>query len=114
MRVRLVREPDDVDDPNAIAVLTETGLAVGYVDRTRAIRMAPVLDRFLQGLAAKREFAGCMVEVRCTAVAWADWDPADSAQAQGTDGAAAIGMTLLVDDRSLGIKLAAPEIPALV
>jgi hypothetical protein len=28
--------------------------------------------------------------------------------------AAAIGMTLLVDDRDLGIKLAAPAIPALV
>jgi hypothetical protein len=122
MRVRLVREPDDVDDPNAIAVLTEAGLAVGYVDRTRAIRMAPVLDRFLQSLAAKREFAGCAVEVRCTAVAWAEWDPADAAQAEGTDVAqaegtdvpAAIGMTLLVDDRDLGIKLAAPAIPALV
>jgi len=110
MRVRLVREPDDPDDPNTIAVLIEDGVPVGHVDRTRAIRMAPALDRFLGELGAKREFGGYDIDVRCTAVAWAEWDDAPP----GSTDTVAVGMTLLVDDHDLGIKLAAPELPALV
>jgi hypothetical protein len=114
LRVRLVRAPDDPDDPNTIVVETEAGRTIGYVDRRRAIRMAPSLDRFLRDLAAKREFADCVVDVRCTAVAWAEWDVRLPASPRTIDAPAAVGMTLLVDDRSLGIKLAAPELPALV
>ncbi len=114
LRVRLVRVSDDPDDPNTIAVETEVGRTIGYVDRRRAIRMAPSLDRFLRNLATKREFAGCVVDIRCTAVAWAEWDVRVPTTPQTADAPAAVGMTLLVDDRSLGIKLAAPELPALV
>jgi len=114
MRVRLVRAPDDPDDPNTIAVETAAGRTIGYVDRRRAIRMAPALDRFLVTLTTKREFAGCVIDVRCTAVAWAEWDVCAPASVRTADAPAAVGMTLLVDDRSLGIKLAAPELPALV
>ena len=114
MRVRLVREPDDPDDPNTIAVETEAGRTIGHIDRRRAIRIAPALDRFLVDLAAKREFADCVIDVRCTAVARAEWDGCVPASTQTADRPAAVGMTLLVDDRSLGIKLAAPELPALV
>lgn len=112
LRVRLVRDPDDPDDYNTIAVLTDDGQALGYVDRTRAIRMAPILDRYLRELGSKRVFAGCDIDVRCTAVAWAEWD--DDAPPGSTDAPAVVGMTLLVDDHHLEIKLAAPELPALV
>lgn len=112
MRVRLVRAPDDPDDPNRIAVLTESGWTVGDVDRTRAIRIAPALDRFVRDLTAKRAFARCALEVRCTAVAWAEWDPGGAADAD--DCPTEVGMVLLVDDRDLAIAPAVPEIPARV
>jgi len=110
MRVRLVREPDDPDDPNRIGVFTMHAQRVGDVDRRRAIRIAPAIDRYLRGLRARPEFAHCALEICCTAIAWAEWDPIATADAEP----AAAGMTLLIDDRDLGFTLAVPELPALV
>jgi hypothetical protein len=43
--VRLVREPDNVYDPNAIAVYAENSTRVaGYVPKGQARRLAPLLD----------------------------------------------------------------------
>jgi hypothetical protein len=110
MRVRLVREPDDPDDPNRIAVLTMHQERIGDVDRRRAIRIAPAIDRYLAGLRARPEFADYALEICCTAIAWAEWDPTAAADAEP----AAVGVTLLIDDRDLGFTLAVPELPALV
>jgi hypothetical protein len=45
VRMRLVREPDNAHDSNAIAVFDGTGVGpIGYVDRDRAKRMARSMD----------------------------------------------------------------------
>jgi hypothetical protein len=43
-RLVLVREPENVYDPNAIAVKTESGEKVGYIDRITAEDIARGLD----------------------------------------------------------------------
>lgn len=43
-RVRLVREPDNPHDPNAIAVYAESALLAGYVSRGYAKRLAKLMD----------------------------------------------------------------------
>ena len=42
--VRLRREPDDADDPNAILVLSERGVPIGYVEPKGAAILAPIID----------------------------------------------------------------------
>lgn len=43
--LRLVREPKNLHDPNAIAIVTERGIRVGYLGRRYAMVWAGKLDR---------------------------------------------------------------------
>jgi hypothetical protein len=44
MQVRLVREPDNPVDSNAIQIVLENGDVAGYMPRSEAEEVAPVLD----------------------------------------------------------------------
>lgn len=44
-RLGLKREPDNAHDPNAIAVVDDSGRPVAYLPRDMAARLAPVMDR---------------------------------------------------------------------
>lgn len=44
-KLKLVREPANEFDPNAIAVLSERGKILGYVNKGNAARMAKLLDK---------------------------------------------------------------------
>lgn len=106
VKVRLVREPDDPDDPNAIAVLTEGGVLLGHVARSSARRMAPVIDTVLREIAAKREYRGCTVDVCCTAFVSAEWNDLDDVDdAEDIHVPALLEFTLLVDDGGLSWKI---------
>jgi len=112
IRVRLVREHEDPDDPNAIAVLGDAGEWIGQVCRESARRMAPAIDSALCAIAAKRSFKGCAVDIYCTALVVAGWDGAcDDA---GADAPGVLEVTLLVDDGDLGLTVTAPAIPICV
>lgn len=57
--VRLVREPDNVHDPSAIAVYAQTGRSqVGYVPASQAKRLAPLLDSGVDLVAVSTRGAG--------------------------------------------------------
>jgi hypothetical protein len=115
VRVWLVRRYDDLDDPHAIAVLTAAGRPIGRVSGVSARRMAPAIDCALAALAGKRAFKGCTVDVYCTALVVAEWDPRDDDWPDpGIDGPTCLEVTLLVDDVDLGLTLAAPDIPVCV
>ncbi len=115
VRVWLVRRYDDPDDPNAIAVLTAAGLPCGRVSGDSARRMAPAIDRALAELAGKRAFRGCTVDVYCTALVVAEWNPRDDGWPElRVDGPTRVEVILLVDDLDLGLTLAAPDIPVCV
>lgn len=43
-RLVLKREPENPHDPNAVAVLRESGAQIGYVSRRNAEWVAPLLD----------------------------------------------------------------------
>jgi hypothetical protein len=106
VKVRLVLEPDNPDDPNAIAVLTDGGVMVGHVGRPSARRMAPVIDTVLRSIAAKREFRRCAVDVYCTAFVSADWnDFEDLDEAGDKHEPSLLEVTLLLDDVDLGCKI---------
>lgn len=114
IRVRLVRDPEGRRDLDAIGVVTATGVMIGQVPRVSARRMAPALNRALEMIGSSRECAGCTIDVWCTAFVIAEWGPVDRAAAGAGDPPAFVGVTLLVDDGDLGIKLSAPELPVLV
>jgi len=42
--VRLVREPQNQHDPNAIKITIEDGLSIGYINRNLARKISPILD----------------------------------------------------------------------
>ncbi|MGP8241345.1 MAG: HIRAN domain-containing protein [Solirubrobacteraceae bacterium] len=111
VKVRLVLEPDNPDDPNAIAVLTDAGILVGHVRRSSARRMAPVIDTLLRSIAAKREFRGCTVDVSCAAWVSAEWkDLEDLNEDDDTHEPSWLGVTLLLDDVDLDCKISGREI----
>lgn len=43
-RLRLLREPDHMDDPQAILILTESGDKLGYVPRQDNVILARLMD----------------------------------------------------------------------
>jgi hypothetical protein len=114
VKVRLVREPTNPDDPNAIAVFSDAGNLVGHVRRSSARRMAPAIDSFLRSLAAKREFRGCALDLCCTAFVSAEWVDLASLD-RGEDGQepSVLDVTLLVDDGDLGFKISGRDIAVL-
>jgi hypothetical protein len=73
-KVRLVREPDNQYDPNAAAVVTDSGVMVGHVPKDTAKKIAPVLDGVLRRAAKKRK----SVDIYCSAYVVAEWDDLDS------------------------------------
>jgi hypothetical protein len=111
VKVRLVREPANPDDPNAIAVFTDAGIVIGHVRRSSARRMAPAIDTFLRSVAAKREFKGCAVDVYCTAFVSAEWiDLTNLDDSEDEHKPSWLDVTLLVDDGDLGFKISGRDI----
>jgi hypothetical protein len=109
VRVRLVREPDDPDDPNAIAVFTDAGILAGHVHRSSGRRMAPAIDTALRNIAAKREFKGCAVDVYCTAFVSAEWIDLEDLDEDEHE-PSVLDVTLLLDEVDLGCKISGPDI----
>jgi hypothetical protein len=111
VKVRLVREPTNPDDPDAIAVFADAGNLVGHVRRSSARRMAPAIDTFLRSLAAKREFRGCALDLYCTAMVSAEWvDLADVDRGEDEQEPSVLDVILLVDDGDLGFKISGRDI----
>ena len=73
IKVRLVREPDNPHDPNAIAVVSDNAGQLGYIPREFAAELAPGIDDFLRTVAAKRETSGQAVDFYCSAEVLAAW-----------------------------------------
>ncbi len=76
VKVRLVREPDNQYDPDAIAVWSDKHGHVGYVPKEIAADFGSAIDH-LRVLAAK-ELRGEALDVYCVAdlyAMWDDWDP---------------------------------------
>jgi single-stranded-DNA-specific exonuclease len=46
----LVRDPDNLYDPNAIKVMRGTGQQLGYLNRELAARITPILDDQCEGV----------------------------------------------------------------
>jgi hypothetical protein len=111
VKVRLVLEPDNPDDPNAIAVLTDAGILVGHVHHSSARRMAPRIDTVLRSIAAKREFKGCAIDVHCTAFASAAWNGLeDLDEDEDKHEPSLLEVTLLLDDIDLGYKISGRDL----
>lgn len=76
IKVRLVREPDNEYDPNAIAVWSDKHGHVGYVNRKAAAEIAPIIDRMR--VVAGKSLKGEALDVYCSAdlyATWDEWDP---------------------------------------
>lgn len=76
VKLRLVREPDNPHDANAIAVWSDKHGHVGYVPKEIAGELSPVIEE-LRVLAAN-ELQGEAMDFYCSAdlyAVWDDWDP---------------------------------------
>ncbi len=76
VKLRLVREPNNQYDTNAIAVWSDKHGHVGYVPKELAAELSPGLES-LRELAAK-ELRGDALDLYCSAdlyAEWNDWDP---------------------------------------
>ena len=78
VKLRLVREPGNQYDPNAVAVWSDKHGHVGYVPKGIASDLGPAIDE-LRVLAAN-ELHGEAMDFYCSAdlyAVWEDWDPED-------------------------------------
>ncbi len=80
VKLRLVREPGNQYDPNAVAVWSDKHGQVGYVPKAIAAELSPVINQLRE--IAGRELRGEALDLYCSAdlyAQWEDWvpDPAD-------------------------------------
>ena len=76
VKLRLVREPDNQYDPNAVAVWSDKHGHVGYVPKEIAAELSPAINQ-LRELAAK-PLGGEALDFYCSAdlyAQWDDWEP---------------------------------------
>ena len=74
LKIRLVREPENPHDANAIAVVSDTAGHIGYVPRSTAEELAPGLDGALRQVAKRSSGSGASVDFYASARLEADWD----------------------------------------
>lgn len=77
VKVRLVREPQNPYDANAIAVASDTAGQLGYLPRTIAEELAPALDGALKQVANGPSGADATVDFYASARLEAEWDELD-------------------------------------
>ena len=83
VKLRLVREPDNQHDPNAVAVWSDKHGHVGYVPKDLAAELSPVINTFRQ-LAAK-ELNGEALDFYCSADLYAAWEDWQTIQEMGSE-----------------------------
>ena len=83
VKLRLVREPGNQHDPNAIAVWSDKHGHVGYVPKDLAAELSPVINTFRQ-LAAK-ELNGEALDFYCSADLYAAWEDWETIREMGSD-----------------------------
>ena len=77
VKVRLVREPGNQHDPNAIAVHTDKHGHVGYVPRREAADLGPAFDQLLLQAGKAARNSTQTVDIYCTADLYAVWPDLD-------------------------------------
>lgn len=100
LKVRLVREPMNPHDANAIAVVSDSVGHLGYVPRDTAADLAPALDDTLKRVARGPSGATASVDFYASARLEADWDEvADLGPDDDLSLASSVDVTLLFDGK---------------
>jgi len=104
VRVRLVREPSNQHDPNAIAVHTDKHGHVGYIPRTNTADLGPAFDQLLAEAGKASSKSGQTVYIYCSADLYAVWpDLEDLESGDDKDEPESVELTLMLS-RDLAVK----------
>ena len=104
VKVRLVREPSNQHDPNAIAVHTDKHGHVGYIPRTNTADLGPAFDQLLVEAGKASSKSGQTVDIYCTADLYAVWpDLEDLEPEDDKDEPELVELTLMLS-RDLAVK----------